>query len=224
MALFRRRAVDAPTDAPAEAEAELTAEGPFDIADVPETGGRLNLGALQIPPRPGMQLRVELDKNTKTPISVTCAIGPSSVQIQLFAAPRSSSLWDDIRPLLEESARDKNGIVDDVPGVFGRELLVKLPVTTPGGSGMKSVRFAGIDGPRWMLRVVFHGEAALDRDAAEPLESLIREIVVDRGREARPPREPIPLRLPGQEPVAEATAAEDALGVLRRGPEMTETR
>ncbi|MDN5558724.1 MAG: DUF3710 domain-containing protein, partial [Ruaniaceae bacterium] len=66
--------------------------------------------------------------------------------------------------------------------------------------------------------------AALNRKAAEPLESLIRDIVVDRGREARPPREPIPLRLPGQEPVAEATAQEAALGVLRRGPEMTETR
>ncbi|MDN5559612.1 MAG: DUF3710 domain-containing protein, partial [Ruaniaceae bacterium] len=145
MALFRRRsnAAAASTANPVE-EAEPTREGPYDIADVPETGGRLNLGALHIPPRPGMQLRIELDKNTKVPNSVTCTLGRSSVQIQLFAAPRSLSLWDDVRPLIAESARDKNGSVDDVPGVFGRELLVKLPVTTPGGSGTKSGRFAGI--------------------------------------------------------------------------------
>lgn len=225
MGLFgRRRKAD---EAPAEAEGDESQEavvGPFDIADVDGTGTRLDLGALHIPPVAGMKIRVELDKNTQTPISVTCVIGRSSVQIQLFAAPRSASLWDEIRPLLEQSARDKNGTVDDVPGAFGRELLVKLPVTAPGGTGMKSVRFVGIDGPRWMLRGVFRGDAALGREAAEPLESMIRQIVVDRGREARPPREPIALSVPGQDAVEQASHTDNPLAILRRGPEITETR
>lgn len=226
MGLFGRRRKDAdaaqPQETP-EAVAEIT--GPFDISQVEDTGNRLNLGSLYIPPRPGLQMRVELDRNTKVPISVTLALGGSSVQVQLFAAPRSASLWDEIRPALAQSAKDKDGVVDDVPGVFGRELLVKLPVTTKGGSGMKPVRFAGIDGPRWLLRVVFHGDAALSKSAAEPLEELVRDIVVDRGVEARPPREPIPLRLPGQENVEKSDESQDPLAaVTRRGPEITETR
>lgn len=223
MGLFRRRPKDVDTQVEAEVP-EGPKVGPFDISEVDDTEGRLNLGCLHIPAHPGMKVRIELDKNTKTPISVTCVIERSSVQLQLFAAPRSASLWDDIRPSLADSARDKGGEVDDVPGVFGRELLVKLPVTTKGGSGIKPVRFAGIDGPRWMIRAVFHGEAALNRESAVALEELVRSVVVDRGVEARPPREPIPLALPGQNEADETTENADPMGILRRGPEMTETR
>lgn len=224
MGLFGRRRKDEPVvESAPEPEVEKT--GPFDIADVADTGDRMNLGCLYIPPRPGLKLRVELDRNTKQPISVTIGLEKSTVQLQLFAAPRTASLWDEIRPTLAQSAKDKDGVVDDVPGTFGRELLVKLPVTTTGGTGLKPVRFVGIDGPRWLLRAVFQGEAALDKEAAVPLEDLIRDLVVDRGQEARPPREPIPLRLPGQEKIEQAQEEQDPFkAVLRRGPELTETR
>lgn len=223
MGLFGRRRdkAAAPMDTEPEQPA-LPEHGPWDVQAKPDLDGRVDLGALRIPPRPGMQLRVELDRTSRQPMAVTLVLGKSSAQLQLFAAPRSASLWDDVRPDLANSVTDKSGVCDDVPGVFGRELLVKLPVTTKGGSGLRPVRFVGIDGPRWMLRVVFHGEAALNAQAATELEGVVRDVVVVRGMEPRPPREVIALTLPGQN--APKAEEDDPLQVLRRGPEMTETR
>jgi hypothetical protein len=58
------------------------------------------------------------------------------------------------------------------------------------------VRFVGIDGPRWFLRAMFVGPAALDESAAEPFEQALRQVIVVRGSDPLPAREPIPLRLP----------------------------
>ena len=57
-------------------------------------------------------------------------------------------------------------------------------------------RFIGVDGPRWFLRGVLGGEAAMDRDAAAGLEALFRQIVVVRGENPMPPRDLLQLRLP----------------------------
>ncbi len=149
MALFSRRREPEPVDEVEEPPAAGT--GPFDVEDVPDLGGRIDLGALRIPPRPGMQVRVELDRATRKPVSLTLTDGASALQLQVYAAPRSASLWDEIRPELAQSIEDRSGTSDDVPGVFGRELLARMPVTTQGGSGMRVVRFVGIDGPRWMI-------------------------------------------------------------------------
>ncbi len=59
-----------------------------------------------------------------------------------------------------------------------------------------SLRFIGVDGPRWFLRGLFQGRAAVDAAAAGPLVAAIRQSVVVRDKEARPVREPLPLRLP----------------------------
>src|SRR5690606_9314851 len=73
MGLFSRRrkgdeAAPAETDAPTEdattedasaddAAAAPSGRGPWDVADVPELGQRLDLGALRVPARPGLKLR-----------------------------------------------------------------------------------------------------------------------------------------------------------------------
>ncbi|NCD18637.1 MAG: DUF3710 domain-containing protein [Actinobacteria bacterium] len=222
MALFSRRREPEPVDEVEEPPAAGT--GPFDVEDVPDLGGRIDLGALRIPPRPGMQVRVELDRATRKPVSLTLTDGASALQLQVYAAPRSASLWDEIRPELAQSIEDRSGTSDDVPGVFGRELLARMPVTTQGGSGMRAVRFVGIDGPRWMIRGAFSGKAAVDPEAARTLEEVLRDIVVVRGPHARPPREVLALTLPGSTPAAEPAPSDDPLGILRRGPEITEIR
>lgn len=223
MGLFSRRRIEEPEEEVAE-EAAATGPGPFDVADVPELGGRIDLGALRIPPRPGMQVRVELDRATRKPVSLTLTDGASALQLQVYAAPRSSSLWDEIRPELARSVTDRSGTCDEVPGVFGRELLARMPVTTQGGTGLRAVRFVGIDGPRWMIRGAFSGKAALDTEAAAPLEEVLRDVVVVRGPHARPPREVLVLTLPGTTPAPEEAPSDDPLGILRRGPEITEIR
>ena len=53
----------------------------------------------------------------------------------------------------------------------------------------------------------------------------MRATVVVRGREARPPREVLPLSLPGADKEGEANSGEpQTFAAPSRGPEMTETR
>ena len=119
--------------------------------------------------------------------------------------------------------------------MFGRELLVRMPVKGPEGqSGQRPARFIGVDGPRWFIRGVLAGKAALDADAAKALESVFANIVVVRDQSPRPPRDLLPLALPksarkdGAQPAAPAAGPADAvpqmsdIDPLRRGPEITQ--
>ena len=58
------------------------------------------------------------------------------------------------------------------------------------------VRFLGIDGPRWFLRAMLMGPIAVNAPKAAPFEDALRAIVVVRGGEPLPVREPVPLQLP----------------------------
>jgi hypothetical protein len=118
-----------------------------------------------------------------------------------------------------------------VPGAFGTELVAKLPAeATDGSRGFRAARFMGVDGPRWFLRGVLGGEAALDRDAAAGLEELFRRVVVVRGDNPMPPRELLQLRLPkdaaaqghGAAPHPGAQQAGHAVQQPERGPEITQ--
>jgi hypothetical protein len=64
------------------------------------------------------------------------------------------------------------------------------------GSSQADVRHVGIDGPRWFVHAVYVGAAATDPERAGPLRDVLRGLVVDRGVEARPVSEPLPLHLP----------------------------
>jgi hypothetical protein len=148
------------------------------------------------------------------------------VQLQAFAAPRSEGIWDEIRAEIAAGVTRQGGTADEVPGSFGRELIARIPVrSSDGRAGHQPARFAGVDGPRWFLRAVFHGAAVHDPDAAAVLEGVVRDVVVVRGAEAMAPRELLALRLP-EAAVQEAPAPEgrDPLEPFERGPEITEIR
>ena len=94
------------------------------------------------------------------------------------------------------------------------------------------MRFVGIDGPRWFLRGLFTGPAAVDPNGV--LEEVLRDVVVVRGEHPVPPRDILELRLPPDARQAleeQAAAAEEEenrfrtdLNPFDRGPEITETR
>lgn len=259
MALFRRGAkdstaqdetaggVDAPEVAadpvtPAEGTPAATAtsapadraNGPWDSTEQVPPGPRVDLGALRLPGVHGMELRMEIDKKSGTVTAVGVTIEGSTLQMQAFAAPRTDGIWDEIREEIGESVRKQGGAVDDVPGPFGRELLARLPVRTPEGrTGHRPARFVGVDGPRWFLRGVITGRAAVDEEAGRTLEDLFRRTVVVRGTEARAPRDLLALTLPNQgdgvttapaPTTAPATPAVPSFDPLKRGPEITEIR
>lgn len=215
------------TDAPAESvtAAGRAATGPFDESEKDTATGYIDLGALRIAAAENLQLRLEVEERTKRVIAVTLDIKGSNLQLQAFAAPRSEGLWEEIRGQIAASVGSQGGTVEERQGEFGTELIAKLPAQTPDGrAGFRVARFVGVDGPRWFLRGVFGGAAAMDPAVAEPMEQLFRNVVVVRGDHPLPPRELLPLRLPKdagavkQQPEEPKATPDDP---LRRGPEIT---
>ncbi|WP_249382411.1 DUF3710 domain-containing protein [Actinotalea sp. K2] len=199
--------------------------GPWDVEEVADRGRRVDLGAIWLPGREGMELRMEIEKSTKIVTAAAIALNGSGLQVQVFAAPRSEGIWDDIRAEIAESVTKQGGSVDDLPGPFGRELLARLPVrTSEGRTGHRPARFIGHDGRRWFLRGVLTGKAAVDPSAAAELEAVFADVVVVRGSEPRAPRDLLPLQVPGARP-SDAVVAPSAVDpLLARGPEITEVR
>jgi hypothetical protein len=201
--------------------------GPWDVEQVTERGRRVDLGALWLPPREGMELRMEVEKTSKIISAAAVSLNGSSLQLQVFAAPRTEGIWDEIRAEIAESVTKQGGSVDDLPGPFGRELLARLPVrTTEGRTGHRPARFIGHDGPRWFLRGVLTGRAAIDPQEATELENVFADVVVVRGSGPKAPRDLLPLTMPGQRPPVTpdqaGPPAQPPLDPLTRGPEITE--
>jgi hypothetical protein len=176
----------------AEKEASPTTTGPWDVADAPEDGPeRLDLGALRIPALAGIDVRVEVGPDGEV-VAATLSRAGSELQVGVFAAPRTAGIWDEVRKEILGSLASQGGTGQEVRGSFGTEVTGRVPVS----GGHQQARFIGVDGPRWFLRGLFVGPAAADASQAEPLESAFRQIVVVRGSDPMPVRDPLPLQLP----------------------------
>jgi hypothetical protein len=190
-----------PAEDPVEAS-DPAAAGPYDVADAPAEGQWLDLGSLRVPAVDGVEIRLETDQEGSI-AQVLLVHGRSVLQLAVLAAPRSEGIWDEVRADLRRSLENDGARVEEVDGGYGPELRARL--RTPGGPA--TVRFVGVDGPRWMVQGVFQGPAATDPTAAAPLQACLTDLVVDRGKEAMPVRESLPLRLPS-EVVAQANPEE----------------
>jgi hypothetical protein len=235
----------APDQAAEAAEAAETVQdvagpaGPWDVAEPYPELPRVDLGSLQVPVLEGAEIQLVFAEQHGAWVTVRHQL--SELQIQAFAAPKRSGLWDEVRAEIGTEIASAGGRSEERDGPFGPEVAGHVPAE-PGkpASGMRPVRFAGVDGPRWFLRGMFMGDAATDPAAAAPLEAVLSQVVVIRGDHPLPPRDMLELRLPpeaaaaieeqakaqqaaqeaGQEP-SRFTAAPNP---FQRGPEMTETR
>jgi hypothetical protein len=192
------------------------AEGPYDVAEAPEGIAQLDLGALRVPAVEGVEVRVQADNDGKIQ-QIVLVFEESALQLGVFAAPRSEGIWDEVRGEIRKQLFNDGVAAEEVEGEYGTELRAR--VRTP--EGLTDIRFVGVDGPRWLVRAVFQGPAAVDPGIAPPLNECLRNLVVDRGHEAMPVREPLPLTLPKE--VAEAGAAQDADEAPETGANGTET-
>lgn len=178
--------------------------GPFDVTEAPDDEyERLDLGALRIPVTPEVEVRVQADQEGQIQ-QVMLVSANSGMQLGVFAAPRTEPIWDEVRQEINAQLRSDGFTATERDGEFGTELLAK--VMTP--EGPMDLRFVGVSGPRWLVRVVFQGAMATDVEAAPALMACLRGLVVDRGKEAMPVRESLPLRLPKE--LAAAGRAEAA--------------
>jgi len=257
MSMFRRRKnAETPDEAadpaarpeaaelaePAQAADEVPTEpgrpqGPWDVADVPEDGiDRLDLGGLRLPVPPGTEVRVDVSPAGQV-VAATLISGPSAMQVSAFAAPRRAGIWDDVRAEITTQLGAGGGRAVDAQGPLGTELHAAVPTEVPGqGRLLAPARFLGVDGPRWFVRALITGPAAMDPDAAAPLVSALQSVVVVRGSEAMAVRDPLALRLPPNAVQAAAAAAQRteqqpapdqrpaALAPPERGPEIAELR
>ena len=190
-------------------------DGPHDASEVgdPSQGGRVDLGGLWLPGRPGLEVRVEADQQTGEVVAVTLVLGDSALQVQPFAAPRSEGIWDEVRAEIASAMASDGVAAREVTGPYGVELTAR--VNTPEGPA--DVRFVGVDGPRWMVRALYQGAAAADPSREGSLGVVLSGLVVTRDSEARPVREALPLRLPKEmTEQAQAQAEADSEGTNGR--------
>src|SRR5215831_15233355 len=182
------------------------ASGPWDVAEPYTELQRVDLGSLQVPVMAGMDIQLVFAEQHGAWVTVRHQL--SEMQLQAFAAPKRSGLWDEVRGEIATEIAGAGGQSGEREGPFGTELLAFVPAE-PGqpASGLRPVRFTGVDGPRWFLRGLFSGAAAENPAAAAPLEALLREVVVVRGDHPAPPRDLLELRLP---PEAAAALEEQA--------------
>lgn len=185
-------AVDESKSAPASREAT----GPFDISEVPAMRPYINLGAIKVLPREGLQLRLEVDERAGRVLAVTLEYAESVLQLQAFSAPKTTGLWHRIRAEVGQQLIAQGSKVQEQEGELGPELLVQTAVAAEQGGGTRTVRFVGVDGPRWMLRGVIMGKAVVDAETQVTLNELFRESVVVRGDLPLPPGELLPLQVP----------------------------
>lgn len=219
--------VESPAEETAEVKSAPLDPGPYDGDAFPgDEVLRLDFGSLQIPGVEGMNVNLEVDEQSQTVVAVTVILGEGGVQLQAFAAPRSGGFWDEIVEELASGITSSGGQVEvDPDGPLGKQIKANVPAQDEQGQAvLQAVRFVGIEGPRWVLRGVMLGAAAVDDRAAEVFEDVFRGCVVYRGQQPMAPGDLLPLRLP-----EEATAGEDEeepgrppLDPFERGPEITE--
>ncbi|ATL68870.1 DUF3710 domain-containing protein [Nocardia terpenica] len=169
--------------------------GPYDYEDVADrlaavAEQRLDLGSVILPVPPGGQLQVEMTPDG-TPQAVHLATPHGRLTVAAYAAPKSPGQWRTVAADLADSLRTDGAQVSMQTGPWGRE----LHAVTEGAD----LRFIGVDGYRWMVRLVAAGPSGA-ADDGQPLvaaaRAILGETVVRRGDEPLPVREPLPVVLP----------------------------
>jgi hypothetical protein len=206
--------------------------GPWDATELDEPrDGRTDFGGLLIPeiPPPGVVQTVETAQNQV--LFVRIELGHSAMEVNAFAAPRSEGIWSEVLDEIAVEITKQGGLVDRSEGQFGPELRARIQVRLQDGNqGIQTMRFIGVNGPRWFLRTVVYGLGSVQPDAIAVVDRVFKEIVVVRGTEAMAPRDPIPLVRPSDAKPTEPAPADEAspysggLNPFERGPEITEVR
>lgn len=207
---------------------EAAAAGPWDSVGGYPDHARMDFGSLLVPVKDGYDIQVMM--SDEEGISIAVVHGDSGIQLQPFAAPRNAGLWHEVLPEIAQEVAKAGGQSAERDGPFGAELVARVtPQGAGAGVGPQPLRFIGVDGPRWFLRGLISGPAALDDELTEQFREILADVVVVRGEKAQPPRQPLQIQLPAEaRQVLESESAGEQqpslLDPFERGPEITETR
>lgn len=167
--------------------------GPFDSTEVINIRPSVDFGAISLPIREDVTLKLEVEEASSRIVALTVEHQGSSLQLQAFSAPGSEGIWHEIRGDLDKSIQSQGGKTEVVVGPLGPELNAQIP-TKDGGSRL--AKFIGVDGPKWFLRGVISGLALGDTLAMTYLIDIFRSVVVVRGVAPMPPKELLQLNAP----------------------------
>lgn len=202
-------------------ETEWRTAGPFEVSELADDDEpvddkpRIDLGSIIISPVPGSELRLQVNESQDIvsamlvlPVTAPATngaqpevVGSSALELSAYAAPRSGGLWAELRDEISEAAAEVGGSAELAAGPFGVELRRLLPVTTPDGEqGYQPSRMWVAEGPRWLLRGIVYGQAAIESDDDDPAVAAVleafRDVVVRRGDEAMAPGDLLPMSMP----------------------------
>ncbi len=203
-------------------ELDWRSSGPYDITEVEsiestEESPKIDLGSLILTAVAGSELRLQVAEETGEIVSAMLVIETiveppasasqkpqtfsSALELGAYAAPRSGGLWGELRDEISRSATEAGGTASLDGGPFGVELRRLIPVTTPDGEeGYQPSRMWVAEGPRWLLRGIVYGQAAIEDDADSPVIADVldafRQVIVRRGDEAMAPGDLLPLTMP----------------------------
>ena len=185
----RRRSEDADRDEfdydePEQPAGDPRAEGgPWDAEEPFPALERVDLGSLQVPVGPEHEIQLVMAEQHGA--WVTVRYRESEVQIQAFAAARRGALWDDVRAEIAAEVNTAGGRSQETEGSFGIELMAQVPAE-PGqpASGMRLVRFVGVDGPTLVRARAVHRAGRGPRRPGQPAR---RGVQGHRGRPRRAP-------------------------------------
>jgi hypothetical protein len=193
-------------DGPGAAEErDLRADGPWDVSERPrpaeddeeEGMPRIDLGALSVPGHPEVQVQLQVDEASGEVAAVLLVTEDGAMELRAFAAPRNEDIWTDVRTQMADEAKRRGGDTREVEGPYGTVLQMVVPVVTPEGEqAAQQSAVLGIAGPRWLLRASMYGRPAREWRPDGLLETLLKEVVVDRGSQPMTPGEGLALRLP----------------------------
>jgi hypothetical protein len=186
------------------------AEGPHDVSDIDPDATYIDLGSLLVRPSDGLDLRLQVDEQSGTVMTVLLVAEDGVLEMRAFASARGGDLWSEARREIAADTTRRGGTATEQEGSFGPELLCEVPVTGPNGESlMQPSRVIGHTGPRWFLRATMAGRPATDPEYAAPFEAALRNLAVRRGNDAMAPGEALPLRMPPQaQPAPDAAPAE----------------
>jgi hypothetical protein len=170
----------------------------LDVMAVREARPFIDFGSIRILSRPDIQLKAEVEETTGLVVAITIEHKGSNLQLQAFAAPKSSGLWTEIREQLKASFVSQNAAVEERIGTFGPELVANV---LQAGLGVRLgahriARFIGVDGPRWFLRGIITGPAATEPVSGFEIDEVFRGVIINRGDSPIPPRDLLPLTIP----------------------------
>lgn len=176
--------------------------GPWDASERSpgDDQAYVDLGALLVKVRIGLNLEMPVDENDNIG-SVVLITDNAALELRAFAANKSGGLWDEVRDDLILEVERLNGQCEQIEGLFGPELHVRVPVEVEGEEGFQPSRIVGIEGPRWLLRATFLGDAGLNVTDEGILMDALRDVIVVRGSEPRLLREALLLTPPATDTV-----------------------